>query len=127
MRLSIIEMDSDGWFRISNDERAHFIAVVHTKKRKEAWALLSEDSPFTYTEAEQLWKAILSSKAGFTSFWNDIKRMGLIVLQDGGFVAVKVPGAAKKTPDEILNIRKEYLSKTQELNEPTPDDQTELS
>jgi hypothetical protein len=125
--LSIIEMDNDGWFRILNDARAHFTTVVHTKKRKEAWALLSEDCPFTYTEAEQLCKPILSSKAGFTSFWNDIKRMGLIVVKDGGFAAVKVPGAAKKSPDEILNIRKEYISESEDSNEPTPDDQTELS
>ncbi len=101
--LSVIEMDSEGWFRILDDTKSHFSLVVHTKKRKEAWALLSEDKPFTYTEAEDACKPVLSSKGGFTSFWNDIKRLKLIVVKDGGFVAVKVPGAAKKTPDQQLN------------------------
>ena len=68
--LSIIEMDSEGWFRALNDARANFSLVVHTKKRKEAWALLPEDRPFTYTEAEERCKLILSSKSGFTNLWN---------------------------------------------------------
>jgi hypothetical protein len=60
--LTIIEMDGEGWFRVLNDAVANYSLVVHTKKRKEAWVLLSEDRPFTYTEAEVLCKPVLSSK-----------------------------------------------------------------
>ena len=100
--------------------------MVHTKKRKEAWALLSEDRPFTYTEAEELCKAVLSSKSGFTSFWNDIKRVKLIV-QRQGFVAVKVPGAAEKTPDQQQREIKNNNLGTKPTTEPTSDDQTETA
>jgi hypothetical protein len=124
--LSIIEMDSEGWFRVINDTVANFSLVVHTKKRKEAWALLSEDTPFTYTEAEELCKPVLSSKGGFTSFWNDIKRSNLIVFKERGFVAVKVSGAVKKTPDkEISETNKSPLT-TQSSIVPTTDHQTEI-
>jgi hypothetical protein len=94
--LSIIEMDGEGWFRVLNDAIANFSLGVHTKKRKEAWALLSEDKPFTYTEAEELCKPVLSSKSGFTGFWNDIKRSNLIVFKEQGFVAVMGLRAVKK-------------------------------
>jgi AAA domain len=125
--LSMIEMDNEGWFQVLNDPKAHFTAVVHTKKRKEAWSWLPEDYSFTYTEAEELCKPILSSKAGFTSFWNDIKRTGLITVKNGGYVAANIPGAVKKTPDEIAGARKENTSKIEEANEPVPDHQTDLS
>jgi hypothetical protein len=124
--LSIIEMDGEGWFRVLNDTVANFSLVVHTKKRREAWALLSENRPFTYTEAEELCKPVLSSKSGFTSFWNDIKRLNLIVLKDGGFVAVKIPGAVKKTPDQQQSERDNNNLETKTTTEPAPDHQTEV-
>lgn len=124
--LSIIEMDGEGWFRLLNDTAANFSLVVHTKKRKEAWALLSEDQPFTYTEAEELCKTVLSSKSGFTSFWNDIKRSNLIVVKDQGFVAASISGVGKKTPDSSVSKTNKTLSVPESTTEPVPDDQTEL-
>lgn len=90
--LSIIEMDGDGWFHVLNDSKANYALVVHTAKRKEAWKCLPQDRPFTYSEAEDLCKSVLTSKGGFTSFWNDIKRLRLIVPGDGGFVITKISG-----------------------------------
>jgi hypothetical protein len=125
--LSIVEMDGEGWFHVLSDAKAHFSLVVHTKKRKEAWAVLSEDRPFTYTEAEELCKPVLSSKSGFTSFWNDIKRLGLIVPKEGGFIAVAIPGAVKKAPDGAISKTNNNPLEKQPSTEPTPDHQTEDS
>jgi hypothetical protein len=125
--LSIIEMDGEGWFRVLNDAAGNFSLVVQTKKRKEAWALLSEDRPFTYTEAEKLCKPVLSSKGGFTGFWNDIKRLNLIVLKEQGFVTVSIPGVAKKTPDQGLKeINNNNLQQTI-TTEPVADHQTKVA
>jgi hypothetical protein len=123
--LSIIEMDGEGWFRLLNDAVTTFSVTVDTKKRKEAWAQLSEDQPFTYTEAEKLCKPALSSKGGFTSFWKDIKRLNLIIPKDRGFVAIRIPGAAKKTPDQGLKDINNNNLETKSTTEPIPDDQTE--
>jgi hypothetical protein len=65
---------------------------------KAAWDLLPKERSFTHSETEALCKSALSSSAGFNGFWNDIKRVNLIESKDGGYVAVKVAGAVKKTP-----------------------------
>jgi hypothetical protein len=125
--LSIIEMDGEGWFRVLNDAAANFSLVVHTKKRKQAWALLSQDRPFTYTEAEELCGSVLSSKSGFTSFWNDIKRLKLIVPREKGFVAVSISGTGKKTPDQSVSKTNKNPLGTEVSTVPTPDHQTEVA
>jgi hypothetical protein len=75
-----------------------FALVVHPPKRKAVWDLLPKERSFTHSETEALCKSALSSSAGFDGFWNDIKRVNLIESKDGGYVAVKVAGAVKKTP-----------------------------
>jgi len=126
--LSAIQMDNKGWFRVLDDVVQNYSLAVHTKKRKEAWELLSEDCAFTYTEAQDLCKAALSSKGGFTSFWNDIKRLKLIIPKDDNrFVAVKVPGVVKKTPDKQENIIKNNNLQINISNEPVPDHQTAIA
>ena len=51
----------------------------------------------------------------------------LIVPKDGGFVAVKVTGAVKKTPDQLVSNTNDSSLEEIRITEPTPDHQTEIA
>jgi len=70
-------MDDEGWFHIVNDFEMNLKLTVHTEKRKQAWEALPET--FTYSEARKATQRILRSKNSFTPFWDELKRVGLIV------------------------------------------------
>jgi hypothetical protein len=125
--VSMIEMDHEGWFHLLGDVAGNFALVVHTPKRKAAWELLPKERTFTHSEAEELCKPALSSSDGFNGFWNDIKRLNLIEPKDGGYMVVKVAGAAKKPPDQPINKTKDSTLEATAVTEPIPDQQTETT
>jgi hypothetical protein len=81
-QLITVEVDDEGWFRIVNDFDKNLKLTLHTEKRKHAWEALPET--FTYSEANKATCGILRSKNSFTPFWNELRRVGLIVPTEGG-------------------------------------------
>lgn len=90
--LMLLEKSEDGSFRLVTDdwEEAHRLAL-NTTARKKAWELLPLGW-FTYTDAEEAVKTAMKSSSTFNTWFNQLRRLGMLLHADDGYRKAAGPG-----------------------------------